>query len=135
MEFDPIQMLVGDFSWGFTLEIVVRTLIMYVYTLVIIRFLGKRGLGHLSPFESVIIVALGSAVGDPMFYGDVPLLHGIIVITAVVALQRLFEELTEWSPWLEALLESRARRMVTEGSVDKAALDAEELTEAELFSA
>ncbi|MGH8914309.1 MAG: YetF domain-containing protein, partial [Acidimicrobiia bacterium] len=42
---------------------------------------------------------------------------------------------TEWSPWLEALLESRARRMVTEGSVDKAALDAEELTEAELFSA
>ena len=47
--------------------------------------LGKRGMGELSPFELVIIVALGSAVGDPMFYADVPLVHGIIVITVVVA--------------------------------------------------
>ena len=68
MEFDPIRMLVGDFAWEFTLEIVLRTVIMYTYTLAIVRVLGKRGLGHLSPFELVIIVALGSSVGDPMFY-------------------------------------------------------------------
>jgi uncharacterized membrane protein YcaP (DUF421 family) len=135
MDFDPVRMLVGDFSWEFTLEIVLRTVIMYVYTLAVVRILGKRGLGHLSPFELVIIVALGSAVGDPMFYADVPLAHGIIVITVVVALQRALEELTEWSPRVEAVLESQARRLVTAGVVDVEALDSEELTETELFSA
>ncbi|MGH8952823.1 MAG: DUF421 domain-containing protein [Acidimicrobiia bacterium] len=135
MEFDPIEMLVGDFSWAFTLEIVLRTTIMYLYTLMVVRFLGKRGLGHLSPFELVIIVALGSAVGDPMFYADVPLFHGIVVITAVVALQRLLQEITERSSRVETLLESKATRLVTAGVLDERALDQEELTEKELFSA
>ncbi len=135
MEFDPIRMLVGDFSWAFTLEIALRTIIMYGYTLAIMRVLGKRGLGHLSPFELLIIVALGSSVGDPMFYRDVPLLHGLIVITVVVALQRALQELTERSPRLEAFLESRARLLVTGGIVDEEALGREDLSETELFSA
>jgi len=135
LEFDPIRMLVGDFSWEFTLEIVLRTVIMYAYTLAVVRVLGKRGLGHLSPFELVIIVALGSAVGDPMFYADVPLIHGIIVITVVVALQRVLEEVTERAPRLEALLESKARRLVEGGVVDEHALRREDMSETELFSA
>ena len=135
MEFDPVGMLFGDFSWGFTLEIVLRTTIMYLYTLTVVRILGKRGLGHLSPFELVIIVALGSAVGDPMFYADVPIFHGIVVITVVVALQRLLQEITERSVRVETLLESKARRLVTGGVLDEKALDREELTEKELFSA
>ena len=135
MEFDPIRMLVGDFSWEFTLEIVLRTVIMYSYTLAVVRVLGKRGLGHLSPFELVIIVALGSAVGDPMFYADVPLVHGFIVITVVVGMQRFLEEITERSPRLEEFLESKARRLVKGGVVDAEALGREDLSETELFSA
>lgn len=135
VEFDPIRMLVGDFSWGFTLEIVVRTVIMYAYTLAIVRVLGKRGLGHLSPFELVIIVALGSSVGDPMFYADVPLVHGFIVITVVVGMQRILQEITERSPRWERFLESKARRLVKGGVVDTQALNREDLSERELFSA
>jgi uncharacterized membrane protein YcaP (DUF421 family) len=135
VEFDPIRTLVGDFSWEFTLEIVLRTVIMYTYTLIIVRVLGKRGLGHLSPFELVIIVALGSSVGDPMFYADVPLMHGIIVITVVVALQRVLQEITERSPRFEAFLESKARRLVKSGVLDEEALHHEDLSERELFSA
>lgn len=135
MEFDAVKMFIGDFSWAFTLEIVIRTMVMYLYTLGIVRILGKRGLGHLSPFELVIIVSLGSSVGDPMFYADVPLLHGIIVITVVVLLQRLLQEVTEKSPRLETLLESKARRMIADGVIDKDALEREDLSERELFSA
>jgi uncharacterized membrane protein YcaP (DUF421 family) len=129
------RMLFGDFSWSFTLEIVVRTVAMYLYTLAVVRVIGKRGLGHLSPFELVIIVALGSAVGDPMFYADIPLLHGLIVITVVVALQRMLEELTERSRGLEVLLESKPRRLIAAGVVDSEALGKEDLSEAELFTA
>jgi len=136
VEFDPVQMFVGDdFSWGFILEIVVRTAVMYLYTLSIVRVIGKRGLGHLSPFELVIIVALGSSVGDPMFYDDVPLFHGIAVITVVIMLQRFLQEITERSPKLEEIFESKARTMITDGVLDQDALEKENLSERELFSA
>lgn len=106
---------------------------MYLYTLVLVRLLGKRGMAQLSPFEMVIIVALGSAVGDPMFYADVPLIHGMIVVTVVVGLERLIVRLTEQNRWLERVVESTPVLLVADGEIVRAALDHEDLSEAELF--
>ncbi|HUO46693.1 MAG TPA: YetF domain-containing protein [Acidimicrobiia bacterium] len=128
-------MLVGDSSWALLLEIVVRTGVMYLFTLALIRLLGKRGTGQLSPFELVIIVALGSAVGDPMLYGDIPLLHGMVVITAVVGLERVLVLITEHSKFLARILESEPCLMVKDGEVVATALKDEAFSEAELFMA
>ena len=119
----------------FALEIALRTTVMYLYTLALVRLLGKRGMAQLSPFEMVIIVALGSAVGDPMFYADVPLIHGMIVITVVVALERLIVRMTEHNQWLEQVVESKPILLVADGQVHYEALEAEDLSEAELFMA
>jgi uncharacterized membrane protein YcaP (DUF421 family) len=108
---------------------------MYLYTLVLIRLLKKRGMAQLSPFEMLLIVALGSAVGDPMFYADVPLVHGMIVVTVVVGLERLIVHLTETNRRLERAVESAPVLLVSEGEVLYKALDAEDLSEHELFMA
>lgn len=125
----------GDMSWALAGEIALRTAVMYLYTLAVVRVMGKRGLGQLSPFELVIIVALGSAVGDPMFYTDVPLIHGLLVITAVVALQRALVHLTERNQTLERMIESVPVLLVSDGRIVDAALDQEDLSEAELLMA
>ena len=131
MEFDRI--FLGDLTVDLVLEIVLRTTVMYMYTLALVRVLGKRGLGQLSPFELVIIVALGSAVGDPMFYTDVPLAHGIIVITAVVALERTLVKLTERHKGVERLIESVPVLLVRDGVLLADALDQEDLSQNEVF--
>jgi uncharacterized membrane protein YcaP (DUF421 family) len=131
MEFDRI--FFGDLTVEFVLEIVLRTAVMYLYTLTLVRVLGKRGLGQLSPFELVIIVALGSAVGDPMFYVDVPLAHGIIVITAVVALERVLVKLTERNKGVERLIESVPVLLVRDGVLLVDALHQEDLSQSEVF--
>jgi len=64
--FDFHRIFVGDTPPLFLLEIVFRTLIMYAYTVALLRVLGKRGMGQLSMLELAIIIAFGSAVGDPM---------------------------------------------------------------------
>jgi uncharacterized membrane protein YcaP (DUF421 family) len=86
--FDFKRIFIGDVPWTFTLEIAFRTTLMYLYALLLIRFIGKRGLRELSVFEYVIIFTLGSAIGDPMFYPEIPLLHGMAVLTVIVGLQR-----------------------------------------------
>ena len=129
------QMFFGDTNPVFVLEIVIRTSFMYLYTLTLVRFLGKRGMGQLSPFEMVIIVALGSAVGDPMFTEELPLIDGVVVITVVVVLERLLVKLTEHNRRLERLIESTPVLLVRDGEIDSQSMDEEEISEAELFMA
>lgn len=133
--FDLQRIFFGDLPLVFLGEIVLRTVVIYVYTLVLVRFLGKRGLGQLSAFDFVIVIALGSAVGDPMFYDDVPLLHGMAVITVVVALQRLVSRLTERTSKLQRFVDSEPRRLVYQGVVDRHGLRREQLEPEELFAA
>ncbi|HJU51976.1 MAG TPA: YetF domain-containing protein [Acidimicrobiia bacterium] len=130
MEFERI--FLGDLTWLTVLEILIRTVVLFLYTLVLFRLVGKRGLGQLSPFELLIIVALGSAVGDPMFYPDVPVLSGMIVITAVVGLERLLVLLTESNRSIEKAIESSPVCVVADGELVEENLDKEDLSRAEI---
>lgn len=66
MEFDWKEVFMNDLDWSFTLQIIVRTLIMFSVILVFLRMSGKKGVRQLSIFEVAIIIGLGSAAGDPM---------------------------------------------------------------------
>ncbi|HEY7584762.1 MAG TPA: YetF domain-containing protein [Acidimicrobiia bacterium] len=130
MEFERI--FLGDLTWITVLEILLRTVVLFLYTLVLIRLVGKRGLGQLSPFELLIIVALGSAVGDPMFYPEVPVVSGMLVVTAVVALERLLVLLTETNRSIEKAIESSPVCVVADGELIEENLDKEDLSKAEI---
>jgi uncharacterized membrane protein YcaP (DUF421 family) len=133
--FDLHRMFLGDLPWTFTLEIALRTTVLYLYALLLMRLVGKRGIGSLSPFEWVIVIALGSAVGDPMFYADVPLLHGMVVLTMIVGLQRGLVHLTQHNERLETFVESVPRCLVLEGRINLDSLKKEDLSREELFAA
>ena len=133
--FDLHRIFVGDLPGAFYLEIVLRTAVMFLFALILIRTLGKRSLGQLSIFDFVIIIALGSAVGDPMFYEDVPLLYGMVVVAAVVALERLLALLTSRQSRIEKMVDSSPTILVRDGVVDYKALRHELMSVSELFQA
>lgn len=126
-------MFLGEESLWFLAEVVFRTTFMFVYTLLLVRITGKRGLGELSPFELLMVVALGSAVGDPMFYADVPLLHAMAVVTVIVLLQRGVAVLMDHSEPIERFIESTSSRLVVDGVVDVEELTGEHISRDELF--
>ncbi len=88
MNLDWNKIFIGDLDFSFTLEIVIRTLIMFSMVLLVLRLSGKKGVRQLSLFEVAIIIALGSAAGDPMFNQDAPLLPSLIVFAAIIILYR-----------------------------------------------
>ena len=77
--FDWHRLFIGDLTPWFLAEVAFRTVFMFGWLLLMIRWIGKRGAGQFSILELSIIVALGSAAGDPMFYPEVPLLHAMLV--------------------------------------------------------
>ena len=127
------NMFFGDGDVVFLLEIVVRTAVLYSFALLMVRLMGKRGMAQLTPFEFVIIVALGSAVGDPMFYPDVPLVHGFVVIVTVVLAQRMLAFLTSRNEPLERALQGQPLVVVEKGQVLRHALEHEGFSQEELF--
>lgn len=116
--FNLKRMFLGDFPLLFLAEIAVRTFVLYAYALIMLRLMGRRGTRQISIFDLAIIIALGSAVGDPMFYPNVPLLHGMVVITVIVVLERLLAELVQRSETADTFISGKPTRVVHEGRLE-----------------
>lgn len=135
--FDLTRILIGDRETAyvaFFLEIVLRTVVMYAYTIFLSRMVGQGGVGQIGPFEFVLVIAVGSAAGDPMFYPEVGLLQGILVITVVILLHRVTTGFLHRHKKIEKVLEGAPIMVVAEGEVVEAALGSGTLTERELFA-
>lgn len=89
----------------FALEVVFRTTLMFVVVMAVLRLSGKRGVRQLSIFELAIILSLGSAAGDPMFYDDVAIIPTVLVCATAIGLYRLVTWLMTKSERFERILE------------------------------
>lgn len=131
--FDLQRMLVGDLPLLFLAEILVRTTIIYAYALILIRWLGSRIVGQLSMVEFFLVIALGSAVGDPMFYHDVPIIHSMIVITVIVLFNRALDLFVFKSRKAAAIIEGSTVELVRDGIIQHQTLGGLKLSNQELF--
>jgi uncharacterized membrane protein YcaP (DUF421 family) len=131
--FDFHRIFIGDLPISFMLEIVFRTLIMYSYTIVLLRILGKRGMGQLSTLELAIIISFGSAVGDPMVGANVPILHGMLSISVVAIFQIWVERLINKNKKVEAFMEGQPGLMVENGVIQWECMVNENLSREDLF--
>jgi uncharacterized membrane protein YcaP (DUF421 family) len=131
--FDLKNIFVGDLPILFYVEIVLRTLVLYGYTMAILRLLGRRSAGDLTVIDVVLIVALGSAVGDPMFYPKVPVLYGLLVITLIVGLQRLGLLWANHNDRVDRFIKGTPSRVIADGLFDLKGVERVDLSKREIF--
>ena len=131
--FDFQRMFIGSAPPIFFLEIIFRTIVMYLYTIFLLRFLGKRGIGQLSSLEVAIIICFGSAVGDPMMQLEVPILYGIVAVTTITILQIWMERVINRHKKLEEIMEGKAECLVDEGIISIEILRKNNLSHEDLF--
>lgn len=65
----------------------VRTLILYLLVVLIVRIMGKHQIGQLQPFELVITIMISELAAVPMQDTDIPLISGIIPILTLLFIQ------------------------------------------------
>lgn len=118
----------------FLLEIVFRVVVIYAFAIIMLRFTGKRGQRQLSRFELVLVIALGSATGDSMFYPEVPIMYAWLIITLMVVLERLLGEWQLRSDWMNRFLAGDPRLLVRSGEILEGNLGKERLRPDELMA-
>lgn len=128
------ELLLGGENWSFLPETALRTLIMFVVILVSLRILGKRGVKQLSVFELVVIIGLGSAAGDPMFYKDVGILPALVVFAIIVTIYRIITYFIGKNKNFELLVEGKPVCLIKNGMFSIDNFKKEPLGEDEFFS-
>jgi uncharacterized membrane protein YcaP (DUF421 family) len=131
--FDLARMFLGNEPALFYLEIAFRTCLIYAYSLALIRWVGGRGIAQMSTVEFLLVIALGSAVGDAMFYPEVPLLHAMLVITAVVVINKGLDTLIYRYKSVEKALDGRTCEVIRDGVVIVDTLRYHNIGKSELF--
>ncbi len=117
-DIDIKNLLIESMEWHFIGEIIVRTAIMFLMIVLVLRLSGKRGVRQLTLFEVAIILGLGSAAGDPMFQEDVPIFHALVVFAVVMAIYKTLTWLASKSLSVHRILEGREMTVVENGMFD-----------------
>ncbi|UTH43895.1 DUF421 domain-containing protein [Loktanella salsilacus] len=131
--FDLTRMFLGTDPALFYLEIVFRTCVVYSYALLLIRWVGGRGIAQMSTVEFLLVIALGSAVGDTMFYPEVPLFQALLVITAVVVINKILDILIYRYRTAEKFVDGRTTEVVRAGVLNIRTLQGNKIGRSELF--
>ena len=131
---DLRKILMHDHPFGFLLEVVLRTVIMFLIILIALRASGRRGIKQLSIFELVLIIGLGSAAGDPMFYDDVGILPAFVVFLVVISLYITVTRLSDRFVKIEKLLEGEPLYVIRNGKLSMDAFRESGLSQDEFFS-
>lgn len=118
----------------FLLEVIFRSTVMFTILLLTLKLAGKRGVKQLSIFETVIIIALGSAAGDPMFYEDVGIVPAAIVFLVIIILYCSVTWLTGKSKKFEEFIEGKTECLINDGKFSISSFKKETLAQDEFFS-
>src|SRR5215213_8823119 len=104
-------LLLGEEEWGFLPEVLLRSALMFLVAVIALRLIGKRGIMQ-GVFELVLIITLGSAAGDPMFYKKVGLLPAILVFFTIIVMYRIINYYVAKYKAFEHLIEGKHIRLV-----------------------
>ncbi len=95
----------------------VRTVILYLVLIAVIRLLGKRQIGQLEPSELVVAMLIADLASIPMQDSAIPLLSGLVPILTVLGLELVLSMLSMRSIFLRKLLCGKPVILIENGKI------------------
>ncbi|RKL61874.1 DUF421 domain-containing protein [Thermoanaerobacteraceae bacterium SP2] len=110
-----------------------RSIILFVVSLVLVRFMGKRTIAQLSPFDLIVIIIMGSAIAIPLEDDKIKLTYGIIPVVVMSILNYGLSVIITKNRKIENLLQGTSTVLVRDGEVIIRNMKKERITMADLL--
>ena len=116
-------------------EVILRTAVVYLFLVVVLRISGKREVGQLSVLELVVILVISDAVQNSMVGENTTLWGGLVAVLTLLGLDIALKWAVGRSRRLRGVVEGEPRLLVRDGKLLEKALreegvDAEEVRRA-----
>lgn len=128
------RILFGSAPAEFLVEVLIRTIIVYIFLLIVVRWLGKRLSGQLSITELGITIMLGAIVAPPMETPERGILQGAFILLLVLAFHQWLTQATVKNPKVERVVEGSMSIFVKDGILQLDAIDQTHVARAQLFA-
>jgi uncharacterized membrane protein YcaP (DUF421 family) len=121
----------GDLN---ALQMVLRTVLVYAFTLAIVRLGSKRFLSHATAFDTVVGIMLGSIMSRAID-GSSPFFRTLLAGAALVGMHWLIAALSLHFDWLGTLVKGHSILLIKDGKLQTKGLRAARLSEHDLKQA
>jgi len=116
------------------MDIVLRATAMFFILFLLIRLLGKRELGQMTPFELVVLVVLGDLIQQGVTHNDFSLTGATLAICTFAFWALILSWTTYLFPRAKDLLDGAPRVVVRDGEIVRENLRRDRLTRDEILS-
>ncbi|WP_374596355.1 DUF421 domain-containing protein [Sphingosinicella sp.] len=116
------------------MDIVLRASAVFVILYLLLRLLGKRELGQLTPFELLVMIVMGDLIQQGVTHNDFSLTGAMLAVATFGFLALLLSWITYMFPAMERLLDGEPRVVVRDGAIITDNLRRDRMTRAELES-
>ena len=99
--------------------IFVRTAIIFLILLTVMRLMGKSQVGEMQPFEFVISLLIAELACIPMADTSIPLLYGIIAIISIFILHQIVWLLDLWFKPMKSVICGKPSVVINKNGIDE----------------
>lgn len=100
----------------------IRTIVIFIVALIVVRLMGKRQIGEMQPFELVITLIIAEVACVPMSDPSIPMYYGVLPIVALFVLHYLLSFIARKSINFRKVIDGNAVVVITPDGVDLRAL-------------
>ena len=94
-----------------------RTVLLYLILIMVIRLMGKRQIGQMEPSEFVVTMLVANLASIPMQDGGIPLFSGLVPILTVLGIELVLSALSMRSIWFRKILCGKPVILVENGNI------------------
>ena len=98
--------------------IFIRTLIIFITLVILIRLMGKRQIGEMQPFELIVTLIIADLACIPMADVSIPLIYGIVSILALFLLHQIFTLIEKSGDLAKKILSGKPSIVINTNGVD-----------------
>lgn len=115
-------------------EKILRSLVVYLFLLIMFRLLGKRQVGQMTPFDLIVLLILSNALQNAMIGPDNSLTGGLVGATVILGANWVIGRAAFDSPRLERAIEGVPTVLIHNGKLVEGNLRKETISKEELLS-
>lgn len=125
----------GTLSLQSAIFIILRTAIIYVVILVLLRLAGKREIGQLEVFDLVVILLIANGVQNAMVGEDTSLVGGLVAAATMIGVNYLVSYLRMHNEGFRKLIQGEPTTLIVKGKLLTENMEKEEVDEDTLQAA
>lgn len=114
------------------LVLFIRSILIYIIVLLVMRLMGKREIGQLQPFELVIAIMIADLAATPIANSGIPLTNGIIPILGLLVMDLIISVANMKSLKVRQFISGKPSILIYRGKIDEKTLRKERFTINEL---